>query len=134
MRQIAEKIVALLQADSTLQTLLGGTADDKRIYPDTVNKFEVFPAVTYREEDGSQNTVPKNTQSSLFELKSFSNISEDQVSQINERIKVLLNYYASDTPIRFFWFKKEVEADIEFDDRLLFCKILRYRIWTRYKP
>lgn len=131
MREIAEKIVSLLQSDATLQTLLAGTATDKRVYPDTVNKFETFPCVTYREEDGSENTVPRNTQVSLFELKSFSNVSLDQVDQINERVKAILKYYSSDTPIRFFWTKKELETDLEFDDRLLFCKILRYRIWTR---
>lgn len=129
MYEIKKEIVRILQSDSQLQTLLGGTAQDKRIYPEKNNILENFPCIVYENVDGMEYTVPKNAQQSHFVLKIFSKNSYDELEQITVRAKTVMKYYASLTP-RIFWTVKVLEMDNSDEDRLLFSKILRYTVWS----
>lgn len=129
MLEILTKFVSVLQADSTLQTLLGGTSPDKKIYPMLNNKFEAFPCITYEEISSPQNTVPANTQTTTIIIKTFAKNNKKQAEQINARVKTLFNYYHTQTP-RLFWVRKSDEFDNNESDRLVFCKVLRYTVWS----
>jgi hypothetical protein len=130
MTPILEKIYTILSTDATLQTLVGGGATDKRIYPFTVDEPEEFPCVTYENIGGDENSVPINTQEIEIELRSYSKKSMLEANQIMERVKVLIRYLGSDSP-RIYWSKKTLEIDNPSNDRNLKGKITRFRFWSK---
>jgi hypothetical protein len=113
-----------------LQTLLGGTSTDKKIYPFTVDEQEEFPCITYEVIGGSENTVPLNTQEIDVEFRTYSKKSMLEANQIMERLKVLIRYFGEDIP-RIYWSIKTLEIDNPSNDRNLKGKICRFKFWAK---
>ena len=125
-------IIDVLESDATLQTLLSGTAANKKIYPEVPDKFEDFPCVTWSFIEGEYNTVPSNTEKSELQFNIYSKLNVKQVEDISERINALLNYYKeAQSGTRVIYMKRVLVTSANETDRAIFGKIVRYDIWTR---
>lgn len=129
MLEIDEKIRSLLSSDSTLQTLLGGTATTKKVYPSLPNQDESFPCITYENTGSRENTTPASTQQTDYDIHIYTKTSYDELSQITERVKTLLKYYHSASP-RIFHIVKTNEVNQNEDDRQLFTKVIQFTVWS----
>lgn len=130
MKSLLEQIYTILSTDTTLQSLLGNPAD-KGVYPYYVDQPERFPCVTCELISSSENTTPSDTQLSTVEFRTFSQRGISQAENINERVRLLLKYYGSDTPNRVYWAVKTLEIDNPANTRNLQGKIVRYDFYTR---
>lgn len=132
-KQVKEKVYLILSTDSQLQTLLGGSSGDTRIYPEFPDNFEDFSngasCIVYRVEDGGFRTAPRNAKDIVFEHRIYSKVSMDRVEDIAERILELLNYISDNNNI-IVYAKQIVETDMNEKDRQLFSKLVRYSIWS----
>jgi hypothetical protein len=127
-----KQIVGILEADSTLQTLLEGTATDKKIYPAISDKFENFPCVVYTDLGSVFRTVPRRAQDIPLQLSvSVKDNSEpkQKLEDIHTRINALLNYY-KDTTKSIVYMREDLALDNNETDRRLFSKVIRYQIWA----
>lgn len=130
MEELTKQLVSVLQSDSSLQTLLGGTASDKKIHPRYNNAVEEYDAIYYSVVDSFENTVPQETQESIYQLEIWTK-SKSNLEAITTRVKDLLRYYTNSTP-RIFWSVKVNEVDLDQEtDRQVFFKVLRLRIWSK---
>ncbi len=134
MKPVQEKIYTILSGDATLQTLLGGTASDKKIYPSISDKFEAFPCITYSVIAGEFRSVPKYARDITIEFhiyaKSYPNRnSKSTVEDIFARMNTVLNYYSDTTPL-IRYLRQSLEMDVPETDRQLFGKVVRYTAWT----
>lgn len=125
-----KKIYAVLIAGNALQTLLGGTATDKKIYPSISDKFEAFPCITYEIIASSFRTVPIRVQDISMEFHIYSKVNKQQVEDIYTELDNLLNYYRN-TVQDITYIRQSYESDLNDTDRQLFHKVVRYQIWGR---
>jgi hypothetical protein len=127
-----KQIVGILEADATLQTLLGGTVDDKKIYPAIADQFESFPCITYQVVGSSFRTVPLTAQDITLQFSIYADDNSEpkqKVEDIFTRLNALLNYYKDITkPIVYI--RNSLAIDQNETDRRLFVKIVRYQIWA----
>ncbi len=87
---VYELIYSRLSGDATLQTLLGGTASDTRIYPIDRGAWASLPAVGMRVTDGPSDVgFPINRPT--VDLTIESKVSSAEVMGISARIETLLN-------------------------------------------
>jgi hypothetical protein len=126
------KLITILGGDATLQTLLGGSISDTRIYPAISDQSETFPCITYQETGGGFRTTPSNVQDITVDLIIYSKDNKDAVEAIFSRVNALLNYYkqVSSYP-RIVYAKLVYSADDNDTDRRLFAKVARYQIWSK---
>lgn len=129
MLELDKKLVAVLNADATLQTLLGADATHKKVLPALPNQFESFPCITYEVTGSRENTTPASTQQTDYELHIYTKTSYDELSQIAERVKTILKYYHSASP-RIFHIVKTNEVNQNEDDRQLFTKVIQFTVWS----
>lgn len=126
---VKQAIVAILQNDATLQTLLGGSVSDKKVYPVLANQFENFPCIVYEEVDAPFRTVPKNVQDVLMQFRIYSKVDMEAVEDIYTRLNFLLNYY-TDVVNPIVYMRQSLATDSSESDRQLFGKTVRFMIWT----
>ena len=129
MQTTIKQVVAVLQGDSALQTLLGGTTTDKKVYPTIPNQFEAFPCLTYNVINAGFRSLPFGEEDITIQVNIISKTSKQNVEDIATRVNTLLNYYNNDFN-NIVYMKKISEADDNDTTRLLFQKALRYQIWT----
>lgn len=130
-----EKFVSILSNDSALQTLLAGSAANKKIYPVLPDRFESYPCIIYEQISGGFNTVPRNTGSEFFDFKIFVKtdtapraLVEDIVTRVND----LLNYYVEVSSSERIIYSKQINnSDINDADTRIFGKVLRFEIFFR---
>lgn len=135
MQTVTKKIYSILASDSQLSTLLEATVGDTKIYPSISDQFEEFPCITYEVVDGTFRSKPANTQDMVIQLNVFCKDSatyqgKEKLENIFSRVNTLLNYYF-DTDPTIVYVRQANEIDQNETDRLLFHKVLRYRIWSR---
>ena len=130
MEHITKKLVSILQGDSTLQTLLGGSVSDKKIYPVIPDQFETFPCITYDEIMSPENTIPKNTVTQEYAINVFVKTTKSDLEAIATRVRTLLRYYAITNPVLYL-----VSGINAFDnnstDRQLFSKVIRFTVYSK---
>jgi hypothetical protein len=129
-----KKLYNILSTDSALQTLIGGTTNDKKIYPEIANQFEAFPCITYAVVTSATRAIPRNTQDITVQFDIFSKTSKQEIEDIYSRCLTLLNYY-KDT-VNFNWIRQVAELDNKASvssstDRQLWIKSFRVQIWSK---
>lgn len=134
MKNVKQAIYTLLSTDSQLQTLLGGTVSDTKIYPMISDTFELFPCITYKNVSGGMRIYPPNVEDLVFEFsiycKNVPGGGQDKVEDIFTRLDNLLNYYGNQfNPVVYVL--RTVDTDLNESDRQLFRKVVRYRIWAK---
>lgn len=124
-------IITRLETDNTLQTLLEGTTNDKKIRPSKGDNFENFPCITYEIYDGEYNTVPSNTEQSQIQFNIYSK-SKKNIEDITLQVNALLNYYKqAQSGTRIIYLKRVLNTDINEPNRQLYGKVVRYEVWSR---
>jgi hypothetical protein len=140
MPELQEYIITTISSDATLRTMLGGSASDKRIYPDVNNKFEVFPCVTYRIIGGDENEKPANTYQATVEFKAFvsfddpTNTPKTTAEELINRVhsvfrKLNIVTTVSGKVYKMFNTQMTLLIDSPQEDRLLYGKIMRFDCW-----
>jgi hypothetical protein len=129
MKAAVEEWYAILKNYSALTTLLGGTSGDSRIYPEFPDKTESFPCIVYKVVGESYNTVPTKTTVQNVVFYIYSKTTATSVQNIYEAVNDALNYSKGST--RVVYAIQEDAFDQNSDDRLLFGKVMRFRITTR---
>lgn len=128
---VKEYLYNLLATNASLQSKLGGTASDKKVYPSFPDREEQFPCVVYSIIDSSTNEVPRDTSITDYQIECYSKLSQLEVEEIADLIKLIVQYKASDSPRLFFSIKTN-EVDDNDTSRKLFAKYLRFRITHRF--
>ena len=134
MQAAIKQVVAILQGDVSLQTLLAGTSSDKKIYPAIPDQFESFPCVTYDVITGGFRSVPMFEQDITLQLSIYTNAkassgAKQVIENIYSRIISLVNYYNNDSN-NIVYMKLVTEADMNDTDRQMYMKALRFQLWT----
>lgn len=135
MQAALKQIVSILQSDATLQTYLGATSTDKKIYPEITDQFERFPCIVYYERGSSFRTRPTSAEDTTIQLSIFSREDTGNkalLENIATRVNELLNYYVQvSTDPRIVYSILENKFDQNETDRRLFSKILIYRLYIK---
>jgi hypothetical protein len=98
------------------------------------DQFEDFPCITYEVVEGSFRTVPKKVEDMVVEIRIWikarpENGSFGLLEDIHTRVNTLLNYYVERmNPIVYM--RQDGEFFIPEQDRQLYSKVVRYRLWT----
>lgn len=135
MQESTKQFVNILESDAQLQSLLGGTAANKKIYPEITDQFEDFPCIVYYEVSSSFRTKPSNVEDSTFQFSIFTQEESGNkalIENITTRINALLNYYVQESSEpRIVYSILENKQDANEPDRRIFSKILTYRLYIR---
>ena len=128
MNGIYETLFARLGGDATLQSLLGGTESDKKIYPITATVRTALPAVKVSVEAGITE-VGFGINKPSVEVLVVSSAGTTQLGQISNRIDTLLNIQSfAGSGIKVHLAKKVAEQD-EYDEATLeYRRRLRYNL------
>lgn len=129
MQTTVKQVVAVLQNDSALQTLLSGTSTNKKIFPSIPNQFESLPCIVYSVIGAGFRSIPFGEEDITLQLNLLSKTSKQNIEDISTRVNTLLNYYNNDFN-NIVYMKKVGEVDENETDRQLWQKALRYQIWT----
>jgi hypothetical protein len=134
MKAVQEKIYSILSSDATLAALLGATASDSHIYPQIVNKLEVFPCITYEVVDEMTLNPPLNKQVIIMQFNIYTKETgngsnpRDKLESIYSKLYSVLNYIKGQNPIIY-----AIQRGGMYDDqtdRQLFSKAIRFEIWA----
>lgn len=129
MKTIQEDIYTVLTGDSTLDTLLGATSTNSKIFGTIPKNFESFPCLTYQVFSGDSRTVPPNARDIILEFRVFGKnktVCEDVVA----RVYTLLQY-RQNWDKNIVWIRYSGELDLPEEDRDLWSKVFRFRIWGK---
>ena len=134
MQAAIKQIIAIFQADATLQSLLAGTATDKKIYPAISDQFEAFPCIVYDVISGIYRSIPFGEQDIVLQFTIYTNSktssgAKQVIEDVYSRIVALVNYYNNDAN-NIVYMRQAGEADQNDTDRQLFAKMVRFQIWT----
>lgn len=127
MKGIYESLFSKLGGDATLQTSLGGTAGDKKIYPITATVRTALPAIKISVESGTSDAAFGINRPEV-EIMVVSTTGSPQLSEISNRVDALINtknFLGSGITVHLV--KKVAERD-EYDEATL-----EYRRRLRYK-
>lgn len=127
MKGIYESLFSKLGGDATLQTSLGGSASDKKIYPITATVRTALPAIKISVESGTSDAAFGINRPEV-EVLVVSTTGSPQLSEISNRVDALINtknFVGSGIKIHLV--KKIAERD-EYDEATL-----EYRRRLRYK-
>lgn len=127
MKGIYESLFSKLGGDATLQTSLGGTTGDKKIYPITATVRTALPAIKISVESGTSDASFGINRPEV-EVMVVSATGSPQLSEISNRVDALINtknFLGSGITVHFV--KKVAERD-EYDEATL-----EYRRRLRYK-
>jgi hypothetical protein len=128
---IYETLFSKLGGDATLQSLLGGTSGDKKIYPITATVRTALPAVKISVE-GGETEVGFSINKPSVEVMVVSTAGATELGQISNRIDTLLNIQSfAGSGIKVHLVKKVAERD-EYDEATLeYRRRLRYNMIVR---
>lgn len=130
MQTTIKKVLTILEADNTLDTLLSATVSDPKIYPAITNDFENFPCIAYQVIDAQFRGVPRNTQDTTIQFDIYSKTSKQNVEDIYTRLNDLLNYYQDTDPL-VVYIVQSMETDNNPTDRSLWHKVVRYQMVSK---
>lgn len=131
MQTTVKQVIAILQADSALQTLLNGTTSDKRIYPKTPNQAESFPCIVYAVIGSNYRAAPAGAQDVNIQFDIFSTASKQVTEDVFTRLVALLNYIDNKYS-NIVYVIQTAEVDSNPNDRQLFIKTVRFKIFTAH--
>lgn len=127
MKGIYESLFSKLGGDATLQTSLGGSASDKKIYPITATVRTALPAIKISVESGTSDAAFGINRPEV-EVLVVSTTGSPQLSEISNRVDALINTKNfAGSGIKIHLVKKIAERD-EYDEATL-----EYRRRLRYK-
>lgn len=128
MNGIYETLFARLGGDATLQSLLGGSNSDKKIYPITATVRTALPAVRISVEAGITE-VGLGISKPSVEVLVVSSAGTTQLGQISNQIDSLLNIKSfAGSGIKVHLAKKVAEQD-EYDEATMeYRRRLRYNL------
>lgn len=128
MNGIYETLFARLGGDATLQSLLGGSNSDKKIYPITATVRTALPAVRISVEAGITE-VGLGISKPSVEVLVVSSTGTTQLGQISNQIDSLLNIKSfAGSGIKVHLAKKVAEQD-EYDEATMeYRRRLRYNL------
>lgn len=129
MKSVQEDIYTVLVADSTLKTLLKGTSTNSKIFPIIPDNFEDFPCLTYLIVESDSRTVPYNATDIILEFRVFG-INKTVCENIKERVREILQYRQNWNK-NIVWIRYSGELDLPEEDRSLWSKVFRFRIWAK---
>lgn len=87
---IYEAFFTALSGDSSLQTLLGGSATDKKVYPITYTGRSALPAVRIAVVAGSSD-LGLNIDRPVVDVLIASNVSATEINNIGSAVDAVLN-------------------------------------------
>ena len=126
---IVQQIVSIFSSDSQLQTLLGGTAGDRRIKPQVPGSPEETPVIVHDVVGSSRRTVPINVDDTTLQLRIYA-VDIMAAENIFTRMDFLLNYYKKTNSPKIQWMVREVKTNEPETDRSMQVIVTRYRIWS----
>lgn len=138
MKDILERFIEVLIADSTLATLMGTTTPNDFIFVGPVD-IQVeqqtdlqVPQINMRVISEVFNTVPEGTKETRVQVDVWSRKNEIQVAEMYERILVLLNYKIDnkdDTHI--FWQRQSGMSELYESDVRLWHYAVDFMVWSQ---
>lgn len=129
MKSVQEDLYTVLTGDSTLDSLLGATATNSKIFPIIPKNFESFPCLTYEVWDSDSVSVPVGSGELWIEFRAFG-ANKTVCENITERVKELLQYRQNWNK-NLVWIRYSGELDLPEEDRDLWSRIVRFRCWVK---
>lgn len=135
MQEIEEKIVAALQADTTLRNLLEATEAPWKIYYESPPKHPDFPLVTYFFNTGAINSVyhrPLVPKEETYNFTAWGDNYEAVLDRILELLHDKKSIFQGTTTVQVEMIKLDFEFKPVFDEDFeVWSKQVRYRMKLR---
>ena len=129
MKTVQEDIYTTLTSDATLKTLLDSTSTNGKVFSIVPKNFEDFPCLTYMMLDSIGRTVPTGVEDMTLEFRVFG-ANKTVCENIVERVKELLQY-RQNWDKNIVWIRYSGELDLPEEDRDLWSKVFRFRVWGK---
>lgn len=129
MTGIYEAFFSALGGDNTLQTLLGGTASDKRVYPINYHGKAVAPAIRVSILAGISD-VGLPVERPVVDLVIVSTVSATEINTIGNRVDMVLNRkrLAGPNGAVLHLSHKIAQRDTFDDQSLEYRRVIRYSV------
>lgn len=133
MKEIIEKIISILIADSTLTAIVPSS----NIFVGPVDVATekqaelLLPQVNIHIISEAQRTVPKNVRDTMVQIDIWSRNSLMETINIYERIITLLQYQTTDqSNSHIFWDRLGSAVDQYESDRRIFHRAMTFQVWS----